>query len=177
MSAVYWVRVCGFAKPKWPCGSVIPTGGIMYKSADVGGSKLWNIPGNRQRHNNGIVTASNARNTNIITVLSDPSRVSRYFAQQASYIRYERLRGARRSSADQIKLRATCLITSHRDAGVFQTTLREKFTHTRFPSFQPARTVLHMSASKSETREFHSKTGFVFRKASVWANLVLTSVE
>lgn len=116
----------------------------MYKSADVGGSKLRNIPGNRQQHNNGIVTTSDARNTNIITVLSDPSRVSRYFAQQASYIRYERLRGARRSSADRIKLRATCLITFHRDAGVFHTTLREKPNHsflpipTYLPTFLPS---------------------------------------
>jgi len=63
----------------------------MYKSADVGDCKLRNISGTRQRHNNRTITISNARNTNIITMLSDPSRVSRYFAQQASYIRYERL--------------------------------------------------------------------------------------
>ena len=80
-----------FTMPKWLCGSVIPAGGIMYKSADVGDCKLRNISGTRQRHNNRTITISNARNTNIITMLSDPSRVSRYFAQQASYIRYERL--------------------------------------------------------------------------------------
>jgi len=136
----------------------------VYKSADVGGSKLRNIPDNRQRHNNGIVTTSYARNTNIITVLSDPLRTSRYFEQQASYIRYERLRDARRSSADRIKLRATCLITSHHDAGVFHTTPREKPTHPIYlplplPRFLPARTILHMStSSKSEAREFRLKT-------------------
>lgn len=44
MSAVYWRMdsrmIREFAKLKWLCGLVIPPRGIMYKSADVGGSKL-----------------------------------------------------------------------------------------------------------------------------------------
>lgn len=123
-----------------------------------------------------IVITNNARNTNIITVLSDSFQVFRYFAQQASYIKYECLCEVRRSFADRIKPRATCLITSHRDAGVFHTTLREKPTHetySYFPSYQFALFV----SSKSERKEFRSKTRFVVRKTRAWPNLMLSSVK
>lgn len=88
--------------------------------------------------------------------------------------------GARRSFADRIKPRATCLITSHHHAGVFHTTLHEKPTHeTYLPllSFLPSYRLALFVSLKSEAREFRSKIRFVVRKARAWPNLMLASVE